>query len=312
MIRNYSRLLFSFFAFSLFCSCEDVVDLPVQGSPKLVVFSNFSDKSLEVYVYKTQSVLTEGPTEYIQDAEVEVYTDGNLIETLELEVPVGSKKLPPFYKTKNLVPVFDKEYTIMVRVDGFQPISAKNSIPTPVPIESVDFSNTVVENEDFNLVVNFNVAVTLKDPSNIANFYHLKFHQELTPYMVGMSGDTVFGESYLAFPSAIQAMDANTPVFKYVSDQSFLMDDIQFDGTFVTLSFSGQYTFDPKKFVPGRFLVELRTVSEAYYLYHYTLNKQNQNNNPLGDGVVVYNNIENGVGNFSGFTSTFNSFKLTD
>ena len=307
-IRN---LLFLLPAFLLF-SCEDVVDLPVDAKAELVVFSNFSDQNgLEVYVYKSKSILSIEPTEYIKDAVVKVFKSDELLEVLTIVLPSDPEKNPPYYRTSHLVPEFDMEYTIEVNVEGYETISAKNSIPTPVELESVTFDPRVSAGIDEEVNVDFDVSVSLKDPANIENFYHLKFYQELTPFTVSPMGDTTFGIPYLAFPTEMSEVNENDPPVKYERDQSYLIKDVQFDGQYITLAFTGAYSFDPSKTL-GRFKIELRTVSKAYYLYHDSLNRQNQNGDQFGNGVVVFNNIDNGLGNFSGFTSKVNFFKLTD
>jgi hypothetical protein len=305
-------LLFSLSAI-LLASCEDVVNLPVDSSPDLVVFSNFSDQNnLEVYVYKTRSILSNEPTEYVKDAVVRVYAGNQLLEELQLVQPDAPQFKSPYYTTVSLSPVFDLEYTIEVKVDGYQTITAKNSIPTPVNLEDVTFDPQVSPGKGDNVMVTFSVSVSLSDPANIENFYHLRFYQELTPFTAISTSDTLFGTTYLAYPSNVDKVDENSPPIKYDNDQSYLIKDVLFDGQYITLNFTGQYSFNPKETVPGRFLVELRTVSKAYFLYHESLNRQYQNGSDVGEGDVVFNNIDNGVGNFSGFTSKVNSFKLTD
>ncbi len=307
---NYFLLVLTTF---FLASCEDVVNLPVDSEPELVVFSNFSDQnSLEVYVYKTRSILSNEPTEYVTNAVVKVYAGGQLLEVLQVFEPDASLHLSPYYKTSNLTPEFDKEYTIEVNVEGYQTITAKNSIPTPVNLEDVFFEPQVTVGKGNEVVVNFYVSVSLSDPVGIENYYHLRFYQELTPYTVVSPSDTLFGTPYLEHPSNVDKVDENAPPIKYNNDQSYLIKDIQFEGQYITLDFTGMYSFDPAATLPGRFLIELRTVSKAYYLYHESLNRQNQNGGSVGEGDVVFNNIDNGVGNFSGFTSKVNSFKLTD
>ncbi len=306
----YFYLFASLFSLS---SCEDVVDLPLDSRSELVVFSNFSDQNgLEVFVYKTKSVTNSQPTEYIKDADVRVFKGGDLLEVLSLVSSPDNGNRPPHYKTTALTPEFDVEYTIEVKVEGFETITAKNSIPTPVNLEGATFDPSVSTGSNAHTVVDFDVSVSLKDPISIANYYHLKFYQELTSFTITAEGDTIWGNTYLEFPSDVESINFDDSLVKYQNEQSYLIEDSQFDGQYITLEFTGQYSFDPSKSIPGRFLIELRTVSEAYYLYYESLNRQNQNNNHLGEGVVVYNNIDNGLGNFAGFTSKVNSFKLTD
>ncbi len=296
---------------SLLFSCEDVVNLPVDSIPELVVFSNFSDQNgLEVYVYKTRSILSNEPTEYVKNAGVKVLAGEELLEQLHLVVPDESI---PYYSTSHFTPEFDKEYTIEVNVEGYETITAKNSVPTPVNLEDVSFEPLVSPGKGDDVMVNFYTSVSLRDPAGIENYYHLKFYQELTPFTVVSSNDTIFGATYLAYPTSVDKVDENAPLTKYDKDQSYLIKDTYFDGQYITFNFNGQYSFNPTETVPGRFLIELRTVSKAYFLYHESLNRQFQNNGSVGgEGDVVFNNIDNGVGNFAGFTSKVNSFKLTD
>jgi len=309
---NFCHLLV-LLAASLFASCEDVVNLPSDSTADLVVFSNFSDQnSLVVYVYKTRSVLSNTPTEYVKNAEVKVFAGGELLEVLQLVEPDDAQSFLPFYKTSHLLPEFDKEYTIEVKVEGYQTITAKNSIPTPVNLEDVSFEPQVTTGKGSDIVVDFLVSVSLRDPVGIENFYHLKFYQELTPYTVLSNGDTLFGKAYLAPPTVVDKVGEVTPIIKYNNDQSFLIRDTHFDGQYLTLNFTGHYSFDPSATLSGNFLIELRTVSKAYYLYHESLNWQNQSGDSSSDSDVFFNNIDNGVGNFAGFTSKVNSFKVTD
>ncbi len=310
-------LLLAFASF-YFASCEDVVTLPVDETPELVVFSNFSDQDdldgsshqgLQVYISKTRSILTDDTTEIVKNAVVKVYADGQLLEDLQFFVP---QKGIPFYTTNHLIPVFDKEYTIVVDVEGYETITAKNSIPTPVNIEDVSFTPQVSPGKGDDVMVNFYTSVSLRDPAGIENFYHIKFYQEFSSFTLDESNDTVFTDTFLVFPSNVDKIDENSPPTKYDKDQSYLIKDTGFDGQYITLNFTGQYTFNPTTTKPGRFLIELRTVSKAYFLYHQSLNRQFQTNGHVGEGEVVFNNIDNGVGNFSGFTSKVNSFRLTN
>ncbi len=234
------------------------------------------------------------------------------MEVLQLVEPDDAQNFLPFYKTTHLLPEFDKEYTIEVSVEGYQTITAKNSIPSPVNLEDVSFEPQVTTGKGSNIVVDFLVSVSLRDPVGIENFYHLKFYQELTPYSVLSNGDTLFGRTYLAPPTFVDKLGEVPPLIKYNNDQSFLIRDTYFDGQYITLKFTGHYSFDPSMTRSGNFLIELRTVSKAYFLYHESLNWQNQPGDSNSDGDVFFNNIDNGVGNFSGFTSKVNSFKVTD
>ena len=52
---------------------------------------------------------------------------------------------------------------------------------------------------------------------------------------------------------------------------------------------------------PSRLYVEWRTLSEEFYKYHLSVDRQG-NNLPLSDPDAVYNNVAGGYGNFSGYS----------
>jgi uncharacterized protein DUF4249 len=187
-----------------------------------------------------------------------------------------------------------------------------SSVPPAVPIQSVDFSNTADEDSNHSVLVNFEIVVDFQDPPGEKNFYHLVFYQELTSYLLNAEGDTLLGNRVLTTPISVQSSDPNMPVIKYYDNRSFLLKDDSFDGQHLSLPFKGNYTYNLDASIPGNFFIELRSVTEDYYLYHSTLTRQVNSGNPFSDGVVIYDNIVNGEGIFAGYSSNTNSFKLGD
>lgn len=317
-----SKFRFHYFLYALATilatSCEDVVDLPIDESAKqLVIFSNFSDQNhLQVLVYKTKFINSKKPTEYVENANVNVFADGILLEKLHLVIPDSASGLFPYYQSTDLVPEYDKEYTIEVYVEGYDTITATNSIPTPVNIEEAVFTKDVQIDEDgHNTEVSFFTSLSMRDPINIENYYHLRFYQELIPFTLISPTDSLFGDTFFVYPNQVDLIGNNLSLtqYKYDQSQSYLIDDTLFDGQYITFQFNGKVMYDASKLKPGRFIIELRTVSKDYYLYHESLNWQTaEGGSPHGpNGGVVFNNIDNGVGNFSGFTAKVNEFPLS-
>jgi hypothetical protein len=312
MLRNYTLPL-CLLACAFFFSCEEPIEWTVDEKSRLVVFSNFSsNNNLEVFVSKTKSVTSGNDVEYVADATVTVFTEGNLIEMLEYVPANEIKRTKPHYRTRNLQPSTGTVYSIRVSVPGFDPVTATNSIPEAVPIQSVEFSNTLGEDLNKDALVQFDVSVTIKDPITETNFYHLIFYQELLPFNLSPEGDTIPGDKHLTNPIFVESTDQNQPLQRFLDTPSFLIKDTSFDGQQIRLSFKGRYSFSRVQYLPGRFFVELRSVSEAYYLYHITLNRQMLDDNPFSDGVVIYDNIENGTGIFAGFSASFGSFDISN
>jgi hypothetical protein len=60
-----------------------------------------------------------------------------------------------------------------------------------------------------------------------------------------------------------------------------------------------------------RVYVELRTITEEYYKYHSSLARQIiVRDDPFAEPVTIFNNIEGGYGNFSGFSPNISSSDL--
>ncbi len=311
MMRYYPYItLFIAFAFTLL-SCEEPIDFEVNQQQRIVVISNFSDQNeLEVFVSKTKSVLSNEEASYLTDATVMVFAGNELLEVLELVTDDDGR--PPFYRTTQLTPQSGVTYTIKVTVPGFEAVTATSSVPLAVPIESANFTNTTDEDSNHVVVVNFNVVIDFQDPPGERNFYHLVFYQEITSYLLNAAGDTLLGNRFLNTPISAQPTDPDMPVVKYFDNRSFLLKDASFNGQHVSLPFKGSYSYNLDASIPGDFFIELRTVTEDYYLYHSTLTRQVNSGNPLSDGVVIYDNIVNGEGIFAGYGSNTNSFKLGD
>ncbi len=310
MLRNYFLLLSILSTIGLF-SCEEPLELEVNEDARLVVISHFTqEKDLQVYVSKTKSVQDTKDAEFVTNATVMVFTGNELVEILELVSDSGQ----PFYKSKNLAPIIGETYTIIVSAPGFTSVTATSSIPATVPIQSVDFSPVFKGRGTNDLSINFKIAVTFSDPVEIRNFYHLVFYQELQSYSLDSNGDTILSPNVtLVRPQRIDLDNASQPLVKHFDNGSFLIKDESFNGSKVTFYLNGDYSLNASQYIPGNFLVELRSVSEAYYNYHLSITRQsNPKNGPLSEGVYVDDNIENGEGIFAGYSTSVNSSDLGD
>lgn len=297
----------------LFASCEEPIHFDIDDQARLVIYSNFSNQqTLEVYVSKTRSVFSTDPTEFVEDATVMVFQGNDLLEILQ-PVPFDPVlQMPPHYKTLQMQPQIGVVYTIKVTAPGFEPVTATNSIPHAVPIESVDFSTASQNVVNESKTVKFDVSVTFHDPADEVNYYHLVFHQRIHPYVIDAQGDTVISELTLHTPLDVNLADPDAPATRYFDGRSFLIKDQFFNGEKISFPFNGSFSYNPVEFLPGEFIIELRSVSEAYYLYHITISRQFNTDNPFAEGVVVYDNVENGEGIFAGYSSSFNSFKSSN
>lgn len=307
--------IFLIFLFTVFvaATCERPLDLGIEEpEPRLVVVSNFTnDKALEVIVSKTKSILSSDETEFILDANVELYQRDTFLETLRLVPAVG--KLAPYYSTHQFRPKVGVVYNIKVDAPGFASVMAKSSIPANIEINDFEISDlSVFPGNDGNVLYSYNVSLGFDDPAAEQNYYHLKFFQEIINYSSdNEQGDTILGDAYLQ-QIAFNSNTDNNFLIAYF-DGGVLFEDGPFNGKTITSTFPLQIQVEPTSELLGNIFVELRTVSEEYYLYHNSLSRQQSDPNlPFNEPVIIYNNIDNGRGIFAGYSASRDSIPVID
>ena len=312
-------LIFCFISLTLFNSCEEVIETNIDNvTNEMVMSSNFTaDHELEVVVTSTKAFASNSNViPVIVGAEVRVYQGNQFIEQLELFEPEPDSGLPPYYRSIDFIPQVGVLYTIKVNAVGFEPIEATNFIPVGAELDSVGYNNSIDVKGAVNAEITFDVDLNFRDVTGVQNYYHLLFYQELDEYRINNNNgihDTIRTPSVENAVLSISLLNSNISFTRFVDDQSILLRDDTFDGESMTLNIAGSYTINLNKHLPGRFVVEMRTVSEDYYLYYTTLANQNQSNNdPLAEVVPIFDNIQNGSGIFAGYSTTTTIFESTN
>ena len=119
------------------------------------------------------------------------------VEALEFFPPSGPNDVP-CYKSKNLVPEYEVEYTLVVEVENFKTIKAKTSIPRPVNLVGATFNPISTLGESDMVLVDFDISIGLSDPASTRNYYHLVFKQEMRDFEISsnVDDDTTFTHPY--------------------------------------------------------------------------------------------------------------------
>ena len=301
----------SFSALVLFCSmitsCEVPVD--IEEDAQIVVQSYFSnDQDLIVYVTESSRRGSNEIEKIVENASVALYTGDslNFITTLQLCKKVDE---PSFYTTIDFQPEINKQYKLNVDVPGFSPIHATNSIPDTVShlIEIVDNSLTVLDDGGGMFTIDFDFDVTIEDPSGVKNYYHLLFFQELIQIEEGVDGGTARDTFMMDKNDLFIEPKTKTLNIKQIHDEpSFILSDEDFDGETVNIRFNGHYNYNQGVYSHGEFLIELRTVSKAYYDLMNSLTKE-ETIPGIGNGNNSYytGNVTNAGGFFLGYSSIY-------
>lgn len=299
----YNILLFGFLL--LVVACENPKLSLDDYTPSLVVISNFTTQhGIQVQVSKTHSPLDNKRTEYITNAKVEIWESGQLLETLHLNDTRESDV--PFYTSEVLKPRIGLDYTIKVSAPGYKTVTATSRIPERVNLDSVKIENLVASEDDPGYkLYKFDLAIYFTDPRMELNFYHVNVFQK---NIVSLKDSLEYVEQVtkLIFDSKI---NTNYIVANY--DGGFLIEDKPIDGS--TLRIPIPITLRLPAHVQNldELIVELRSVSQEYYMFHSTVSRQQSNENmPISDPVVLYNNILNGQGVFAGYSQAEKAIKI--
>jgi hypothetical protein len=183
-------------------------------------------------------------------------------------------------------------YTVTASHTNFPIISAEAVMPS------------LIVNKNVKLVINGGldqtgtlsdlISVTWKDPAGVSNYYKIDFKYYSQTLGQFVAFDYEVGDPVLTSGETLK-----------LNDGSFIFNDLLFDGKSKTLSAVAPFGLVS----PGsdyKYLIELSNLSEAYYKYVATLQRyrdsQDFDQGLLDEPVVVFTNINNGLGIFAGMT----------
>lgn len=287
---------FGLLTFLLGCEKPQLKDL-TNYTPRLVVISNFTTQDgIRVQVSKSRSPLDNGPTEYLTNARVEIWEEDKLLERLIISDTRDAKA--PYYTSEIIKPRIGVDYTVKVAVKGFETVTATSRIPDRVSLDSVVVEDLTASTDEPGFVrYKFDLSIYFRDPLAERNFYHVNvFQKNFLPLKDGI--DKVEELTKLIFGSEV---NSNYIVANY--DGGLLIDDKLINGKSIKIPIPIAIRMSDHMENMDEMIVELRSVSEEYYLFHATVSRQQGNQNlPFSDPVVLFNNIRNGQGIFAGYS----------
>jgi len=272
----------------LFVGCQSTLDWSLPSLPKLTIIAHPSTNnkdSTKVYIFSSLSPL---------DSNL-FYTPSKLeVEVTELESEI-SYKLDSVRQGNKLYftfpPNFLKEgfqYSIKAFAPGFEPVHATTEIPQPSKITDLEVRDVKIQPSnvnDFKNILHYKVRFNIDHyPTNW--YYHVIFYN-------------VYGDDPRRFLVEPEPSDEIPFIRNY--EFGILIDrhDIEagqpLEFNFIDWSIKNS---DLKTV-----FVELRSITPDYYKYTLTLAKQVLvRQDPFAEPIPIFNNIEGGYGNFSGFS----------
>ncbi len=317
----------------LFTACSDdsftsvvEVDIPDLGD-KLVVNCIFQpDTGFIVNVSKSVSILDNEDVRdiSIDNASIELYEDGQLLtnEFIYQNMPnIYDDEVMRYYA--NINPEVGKEYRIKVSAPDFEPVEAVAQIPLPLPSLNVYISDSnhydSINEEEF-----LEVTIEFQDNGSIDNYYFLNLHVTNTAEVVLVdatgapildeNGDLIYVTEQRRSPYYMRTYDLSFEKIEAFDDldpedsgRVFLGNDIN---TFNDELFNGNNKeilvyidkWNLEHF--DQLIFQLGSIDRSYYLYHRSrILQYDVDDNPFAEPILIHNNIENGFGIFTGFTS---------
>lgn len=279
----------------LFASCTLVVDvdIPIQEA-KLIVNSLFTPDSVwQVEITDSRNILDDTHFIVREVDEIVIFDEfENIVATL------SSNGFGVYRSDKK--PEHGKTYSVRIKSEGKKVLTARGIIPESISISSVKI-DTVLVNHEYGTTQNLVLEVKFKDPAEEVNYYRF---------------DLIVKQAYEYYNPQTQELVKDTSRWVYflqVDTPSLLEDnyshsiisDAKFNGREVSIRFKPIHGL-----LGGNTKLDFisRNFSEEYYKYSTTLELQNNTReDPFAQPVKVFSNINNGLGIFAGYSSTFHS-----
>lgn len=271
-------------------SCELVVDvdIPIEKN-QLVVNSFFTpDSAWKAKVSLSRHILDQADYRQLENALVIVYKGETPIDTLVHE-SLG------YYESDDGKPIHGQGYTIRVSAPDYNPVEASSWCPTPVVGM---FSAPKFTVGEFQQTIH-TFDVTFVDPPG-NHFYQVMAIAE-SRYTNPQTGQ-VFVNRYHPY---IYSDDPGIDSEEIENSEGIFFSDALFPGQEFTVNVKME-TYNWQGYAdPIRYRVYFRSISEDYYKYKVTSALQSYTSgDPFAQPVKVYNNIQNGLGVFAGYSQT--------
>ncbi len=284
------------------------VDLPVE-KPKLVVNCFFSaDSMINVRVWSSKHVLANEPDRLVENAEVKILEEGK-----EYVCPYNKENRTYRSTIRSRIGV---RYAVSVSAAGFETVTSAVTVPEPIAIINVTSARKSTPEVPGIYMRTF--EITFKDIPGQLNYYALMMYTssfsrvppferlEWIPLMERPLDPSFAADYYEEF------------YFNYgtsgYGDYNVLFNDRMFDGktyTFKLDVYEQTFPEDTLNNTPLEYLVYLKTLTEEYYNYRVTYNKQRDaRDDPFAQPVEVFNNINNGYGVFAAFSQSVALHKI--
>ena len=281
-------------------SCEKTIEITDPSfDPMLVIVSNIApnytntpgDNRIRVEISESQEPANNKDFSYPDDVQV-FLSKRNYQDREELTKSNSAN----YFSSKKDFAVQNEEYSIQVVAQGYDTITAKTHIPEASNVQNyqiLDFEKNASIKNDEKINISYTVEFQISHKEDNA-YYHIAFFNEY----FDDDPSTLDSDLWWVLTPEYKEEARYTPHFEY----GILLKKEDFDEDHLFSFKINDFIFDHEKV--EKHWIEVRSITEEYYLYHESLSRQKLvRQDPFAEPVIIFNNIMNGLGNFSGYNS---------
>ena len=326
--RYIMHLFFpSLISILLFSSCEEILSVKVSEHAPMMTLNciMYESEAIKMEINSSQPYPPFADTSLtIKNATAKLFEDDIYVEDLVYyEYYQIQKNISNYHSLSGFTPQLNHTYSINVTAPGYTEVTAKTSIPNPVPVISIDTNTVYTKNGKYTIKA-LECTIKFKDPQGKKNYYKLGINRlgrytecdyqgrncithvvKKSEYFLCNDLNTVFFKKNPNTPGSVSLEKDNNE--QYIKE--IFIADNSFDGLTYELKVLIPLPLEDMEIIPGGFkgqfiskiFFNLYSINEEYFRYARSYFTQVYNKNDMfSEPSLVYSNIEKGLGIFSG------------
>lgn len=335
-IRGTDKFLIFIFALLMLVStsCETIIDFNKGDiKPKIVIYSVLMPDSLIIVRLGSSTPVFEPDFKApkLNNAEVKLFVNDNYVESLQY---IGRNQseynhtysFEEFQSRMKANP--HDNYRVEVEASGYESVSANCFLPNTVEIISIDTSHAFYQPDpswpDAPSWSVINCKLKFKDPPDIENYYRLYASYTTGRYSSDKSQPYSPERPVYVEKHVLWGVGGGDPIINTKQEESFFEDEIYNEYSIFTDELISGKEYTLRLAVPNwpgsidtayhefvHYHIELQSISRDLYLYLRSSSAHRvKEGNFFSEPVLVYSNVENGLGILGGSFASSRDLKI--
>jgi len=304
------KLLLSVFTIALLVRCAREVTIELPGEPaKIVAIGYFTEGgTFQVSLSFSQPIGATTPPDIPQKAEVSIAANGQFYDRLFKEIDDDGEIV---WGGNDIVKP-STPYSLLVTVPGYPAVVANSSVPSYTKLNRIslnpnEFKIQTLSDGRNALVVPLALQLATAVPANPYFAFNLTHEVEVFEIVEGIPVPDYSYETATFFLTDGPTLS----LLHNISEPVVLVNEKYWSEDRRTLYLNAYIPYKPETDKPRRIFIEWRTLSEEFYRYHLSVARQGSNL-PLNDPDAVFNNVQGGYGNFSGYSVAVDTIEIPE